>query len=134
MAANIEGQPNMVQLEYGTGHGKIGLSDRCTIRMLKNEFFALIGDDWSIYPSISYSRLTDGSVLHRTVGNFAEVEGAIANDLMFELPGKFQEDGGRGTEINLRTDQLRVLDYWGQAGQTAIVGVSPQIDNHTVEY
>jgi hypothetical protein len=41
---------------------------------------------------------------------------------------------GRGTEINLRTDQLRVLDYWAQAGQTAMVGVSLQVDNHTVEY
>jgi hypothetical protein len=29
---------------------------------------------------------------------------------------------------------LRVLDYWAQAGQIVLVGVSLQLDNHTVEY
>jgi hypothetical protein len=59
---------------------------------------------------------------------------AVTNNLLFELLEKYREDAGRGTEINLRTDQLRVRDYWAQAGQTALVGVSLQVYNHTVEY
>jgi hypothetical protein len=54
--------------------------------------------------------------------------------LLFDLPEKHQEESGRGTEINLQTDQLRVFDYWAQAGRAALVGVSLQVDNHTVEY
>jgi hypothetical protein len=49
-------------------------------------------------------------------------------------PARIQEDAGRGTEINLRVDQLRVLDYLVQAGQTALVSVSVNVANRSVEY
>jgi hypothetical protein len=73
-------------------------------------------------------------VVHQTVIDWHEIEGLITSDLVLDLPQRYQEDAGRGTEINLRSDQLRVLDYWAQAGQSALVGVSLQISNHTVEY
>jgi hypothetical protein len=41
---------------------------------------------------------------------------------------------GKGTEINLRMDQLMVLDYWAQARQFALVGVSLRVANHVVEH
>jgi hypothetical protein len=64
MAASMEGQPNIVKLEYRSGYALIGTSDRYTIRMLNQEFCALMGDDWSLYASISYKRLTDGTIVH----------------------------------------------------------------------
>jgi hypothetical protein len=110
------------------------MGDMNTITMLKNEFCALIGDDWALYPSLSYLRFRDGTVRHHTTRNLEEVREAQALNIWFELPDKIQTDVGRGTEIILRTDLLRVLDYWAQANQTAMVGVSLYLDNHTVEY
>jgi hypothetical protein len=133
-AAYMSDQPNAVQLEYGSRYARIGMGDTYTIRMLKNEFGAVIGDDWSLYPSLSHRRRTDGTILHHTVTDVTEIKGAVEKDLLFDLPERYQEDAGRGTDINLRSDQLRVLDYWAQTGQTALVGVSLQVDNHTVEY
>jgi hypothetical protein len=37
-------------------------------------------------------------------------------------------------EINLKSDQLRCLDYCAQAGQSSLAGVSLAVDNHQVEY
>jgi hypothetical protein len=102
--------------------------------MLKNEFCAPIGDEWSLYSGLPYRRLVDGTVQHHTVSSCDEISGAVANHLMFELPEKFQEDFGRGTEIASRTDQIRILDYWAQGNQTMLVGVSLYLDNHTAEY
>jgi hypothetical protein len=129
LAENMESQPNSVKLEYGSGYPLIWMSDRHTTLMLRQEFCALVENDWSVYPSISHRRLTDATVVHRTVTDFHEIEGSVANDLMFDLPERYQEDAGRGTGINLRSDPLRLLDYWAQAGQTALVGVLAAYDN-----
>jgi hypothetical protein len=74
--------------------------------------------------------LTDGAVVHQTAAEWHEEN----LDYMLDLPERYQEDAGRGTEINPRSDQLRVLDYWAQGGRTVLVGVSLQLDTHTVEY
>jgi hypothetical protein len=65
------------------------------IRTLGQEFVALIGDDWSLYPSISYKGLTDGTVVHQSVTDFKEIEGSVANDLIFDVPERYGEDAGR---------------------------------------
>jgi hypothetical protein len=66
--------------------------------------------------------------------NFEEVKNALAFNIGVDLPDKIQEEAGRGTKIALRADQFRVLDYWAQAHQKAMVGVSLYLDNHSVEY
>lgn len=134
MSSTIQSMPNMVQIEYGDGDARIGMGERYTITMLNNELCAVIGDDWGIYPSLAYRRLLDGTVRHHTTANYDEISGAVEHNIMFELPEKIQEDAGRGTEIVLTTDQLRLSDYWAQAGQTALVGVALQTDNRTVEF
>jgi hypothetical protein len=50
------------------------------------------------------------------------------------LPPGIQEDTGRGTEIKLRSDQLKVLGYLAQAGQSGPIGISFAVDQHQVEY
>jgi hypothetical protein len=37
-------------------------------------------------------------------------------------------------EINLKADQLRVLDYWAQAEQSALVEIPRTIDQSQIEY
>jgi hypothetical protein len=49
-------------------------------------------------------------------------------------PPRIQTGAARGTEISLQEDQLKVLDYWAQAGQTAMVGVSILVDNQQIGY
>jgi hypothetical protein len=100
----------MVQIEYESGYARIGMGDTYTITMLKNEFCALIGDDWGICPSLAYRRLLDGTIRHHTTKKFEEVKDALAINIGFDLPPKIQTEVARGTEIVLRTDQLRVLD------------------------
>jgi hypothetical protein len=95
-------QPNMVQIEYESGYARLGMGDRYTIRMLKHEFCALIGDDWSLYPALAYRRVTDGSIFHHSISEYDEIRSAVANNLPFDLPEKYQEDAGTGTEINIR--------------------------------
>jgi hypothetical protein len=113
----LEDQPNKIKLIYGSGYALFGMGDRYTIRMLAGEFLTLIGaEDWSICPSVSYERLMDGTIVCQTVTDWREIEGLITNDIMLNLPERYQEDAGRGTDINLRTDQLRVLDYWHRQG------------------
>jgi hypothetical protein len=86
LAASMDNQPNIVQLVYGTGYGMFGMSDMYTIGMLAGEFLALIGPDyWSIYPSVSYERLTDATVVHQTVTDWREIEGLITYDIMLDL-------------------------------------------------
>jgi hypothetical protein len=87
--------PNMVQIEYGEGYARIGMGDSYTITMLKNEFCALIGDDWGLYPQPEYRRLTDGTVRHHTARNFDEMKNAIMYSIGFEPLEKIQEDAGR---------------------------------------
>jgi hypothetical protein len=53
---------------------------------------------------------------------------------MMLIPPRIQVGAARGTEINLREDQLLLTDYSAQAGQTALVGVSIHVDNQLVEY
>jgi hypothetical protein len=127
-ADSMKDRPNLGQIEYGSGYARVGMGDTYTISMLKNEFCALIGDDWSLYSGLAYRRL------HHSVSDHEEIRGAAESHLMFEFPDKFQEDFGRGTEIANRTDQLRILDYWAQANQSMLVGVSLYLDNHTAEY
>jgi hypothetical protein len=69
LAASMENQQNIVGLEYGSGYALVGMSDRYTIRLLGQEFCALIGDGWSLYPSVSYQRLMDGTVVRETVAD-----------------------------------------------------------------
>jgi hypothetical protein len=126
-AQDMEDQPNRVKLEYGSGYALVGMSDRYTIRMLSQEFCMLIGEDRSIYPSIRYQRLTDGTVVHKTVSDWRETEGLVGMDIMLDFPARIQEDAGRGTEIILRSDQLGVLHALTQAEQSALVGVSLQL-------
>jgi hypothetical protein len=134
MVSTVQSMPNMVQIEYGSGYARVGMGDKYTIAMLKNEFYALIGDEWAVYPSLAYRRLRDETVRHHITTKFDEVKDALALNIGFDLPDKIQTDVGRGTEIGLRADQLRVLDHWAQANQTAMVGASMYLDNHTVEY
>jgi hypothetical protein len=134
MGSTVQSMPNMVQIEYGSGYARIGMGDKYTITMLKNEFCVLSGDDWAICPSLAFRRLLDGTVRHHTTTKFDEVKDALALNIGFDLPEKIQTEVGRGTEIVLREDQLRIVDHWAQANQTAIVGVSMYLDNHTVEY
>jgi hypothetical protein len=94
------------------------------------ELCALSEEDLGLYPSLASDGLTDGTMVHPTI-SYVE-KGPLYT--LLELPEKYQEDAGRGTEINLRMDQLRVVDYWAQAGQTALIGVALQVNNHTVEY
>jgi hypothetical protein len=119
-----------VKLEYGPGYALVGMSDNYSMRMLGQEFCAHMGEDRGLYPSISYRRETDDTVVHQTATDWHEE----SLYYMLDLPERYQEDAGRCTEINLRSDQLRVLDYSAQAGQTALVRVSLFLDNHTVEY
>jgi hypothetical protein len=53
---------------------------------------------------------------------------------ILRLPPSIREEWATGTDINLRSDQLQVLDYWAQAAQTAFVGISFKADNYQVEY
>jgi hypothetical protein len=133
-AESMKDQPNMVQIEYGFGYARFGMGDPYTIAVLKDEFCALIGDDWSTYPGLAYRRLVDGTVQDHSVSDYEQIRAAIDSHLMFELPQKIQEYFGRVTKIANRTDQLRILDYWAQSNQSMLVGVTIYIDNHTVEY
>jgi hypothetical protein len=54
--------------------------------------------------------------------------------MLLEPIPRIQEDAGRGPEIILRIDQLGVLDYWAQASEEALVGVSFQVSGSTIEY
>jgi hypothetical protein len=100
--------------------------------MLKKEFCALIGDDWKLCPAMVYRRLTDGTIQHHTMNAYnPEVR---TNHMMLSLPERYQEDSRIGTEINLRADQLRVLDSWAQAGQVLLAGVLTYVDSTTIEY
>jgi hypothetical protein len=92
--------PSIVQLEYRSGYARIGMGGGYTIQMLGQKFFALVRDDWSLYPGLAYRRLIDGTILHHTVSEYGEISEAVTNDLLFELPERTQKDAGRGTEIN----------------------------------
>jgi hypothetical protein len=133
-AESMKDQTSMVQIEYGSGYARFGMDDTYTIAVLNDEFCALMGDDWSIYPGLAYRRLVDGTVQHHSVSDYEQIRAAVDSHLMFELPQKIQEDFGRGTKIANRTDQLRILDYWAQSNQSMLVGVTTYIDNHPVEY
>jgi hypothetical protein len=76
------------------------MGDSYTITMLKNEFCALIGDDWGLYPALAYRRLADGSVRHHTMVNFDEIKNAIAYNIGFELLEKIHEDSRRRRKRN----------------------------------
>jgi hypothetical protein len=82
MESPIISMPNVLQIEYGEGYARIGMGDNCTIAMLKNEFCALIGDDWGLYPEPAYRRLTDGTVRHHTTRIFDEIKNAIIGRLI----------------------------------------------------
>jgi hypothetical protein len=112
LAASMGRMPNIVKLEYGSGYALFGMQHRYTIRMRGAEFLALIGeDDWSLYQSASYERQMDGTIVHHAVADWHEIEGLVTNDIILDLPPRIQKEAGRGTEINLRSDQLRVLDH-----------------------
>jgi hypothetical protein len=66
----------------------------------------------------------DGTVVHQTVSDWRNIEDLVTNTIILDLPERFQEDAGRGTEINLRSDQIRVVDYLAKAGQSALVGTA----------
>jgi hypothetical protein len=50
------------------------------------------------------------------------------------LPQRIQEQGARGTEIRLGSDQLQVLGYWAQSSQEAQVGISITDGQWQTEY
>jgi hypothetical protein len=124
--------PIHIRVEYLNGFAIFGMSDRYTMRMLAEEFRALI-PDWllTIIPSVRRDSFV--MIIHETrmVNNLNET---TADDQIFCGPPRVAEDAGRGTEIKLLADQVSVLDFWAHAGQQAMVGISLQIDNYTVEY
>jgi hypothetical protein len=110
---------------------KVGMPDRAIIRQFAHEFSTIIGD-WGLCLGVTYQRDATGTIIHQTVNNRDPNDPGF--DLLLEPIPRIQEDVERGTEIVLRIDQLGVLDYWAQAGQEALVGVSFQINGHAVEY
>jgi hypothetical protein len=94
VVASLEDQPNRVQIEYGDGYAKIGMRDRYTIRMLRQEFCALIGYDWSLYDSLAYKRLIDGTIRHHTVTDYAAIQSEVEYNVMFDLPERIQIEVG----------------------------------------
>jgi hypothetical protein len=55
-------------------------------------------------------------------------------DYILCLPPRIQAGAARSSEIRLRADQLRVIDYWAQAGQEALVGILIFVNNQQIEY
>jgi hypothetical protein len=66
--------------------------------------------------------------------NWKPKEDFTDNDRILCLSPRIQEGAALGTEINLRSDQRRLIDYWAQAWQTAVVGISAVHDNQQIEY
>jgi hypothetical protein len=56
------------------------------------------------------------------------------NNQILILPVRSREEAARGTEIQLASDRLQVLDHWAQAGQTAQVGISVAEGQQQIEY
>jgi hypothetical protein len=59
-------------------------------------------------------------VLHETLAVWDPSDDASMNDIMMLIPPRIQAGAARGTEINLTGDQLLLMDYWAQAGKTAL--------------
>jgi hypothetical protein len=131
MANSIEEMPVTVKIEYQDGFAVVGIPDRETSRQLAHEFGTLI-PDWGMRPWVPVARDYHGRVQHKVVNNWNPDDPAL--DVIFGLPPRIQEDNARGTEINLRIDQLDVLEYWAQAGQEASVGVAFNASGHAIEY
>jgi hypothetical protein len=75
-----------------------------------------------------------GSVIDDTLTNWTPEEGLAADDRILSLSLRIQEGAARVTEINLGSDQLRVIDHWVQAGQTALVGIPVVRAGQQIEY
>jgi hypothetical protein len=70
----------------------------------------------------------EGLVIHETLAVWEPKDDASSNGIMVISP-RIQVAAARGMEINLRGDELLLMDYWAQAGQTELVGVSIHVEN-----
>jgi hypothetical protein len=129
----MDSSPNICKVEYEEGYVTYGMPERYTTRMLFGEFSALT-PDWRFLPTPCYKRNAQGWIIHETLVTWKEQDDLTGNDSLLLIPQRIQEWAARATEINLRADQLQVIDYLAQEGQTALVGISMFVDNHQIEY
>jgi hypothetical protein len=102
--------------------------------MLAQEFWALTHNSWDLYPGVSVAREIDGTIRHGTTNDAASFHNSLSTDLIVDPPAKIQEDQGRGTSINSKENQTKLLQYWAWARQEIAVGVAFFINSHTTEY
>jgi hypothetical protein len=129
-AQDTHDQPSVLEIECGDGHATFGMPNAYTMRMLFTKFCALV-PGWRLLPTPCYRRNPQGWVIHETLTAWKREEDLSDDDTIVFLSPRTQEGAERGTEINLRSDQLPVLDYWAQAEQSALVGISLTIDGRT---
>jgi hypothetical protein len=134
LAEDLKAMPVRVKIEYDYGYAKFGMGDRYTLRMLAQEFWALTQNSWELYPGVSVSREIDGTIRRGTTTDAIRFNNSLSSDVMVDPPVRIQEDQGRGTAINSKEDQARLLQYWAWARQEIAAGVAFFIDNHTTEY
>jgi hypothetical protein len=134
LATAMRTQPNQVIIEYEYGYMKVGMGEAYTIRMLTNEFFALMHNTWEMYPKVGYRRLTDGLIVHNVTTDLHEFHTVSALDDMIVPPPKILEERGRGTEIHCLADQAKLIQYWAWSQQEIDVGVMVQETKHVLEY
>jgi hypothetical protein len=108
------------------------MPDWYTIAMLYEEFHALT-PSWSLMPTPCYKRDPHGLVLHETLAVWDQSDDVSMDNNMMLIPPRTQVGAASGTEISLRGNQLLLMDYWAQAGNTALAGVSIHVQNQLVE-
>jgi hypothetical protein len=116
-------EPVICTIEGEDGYATFGTPEAYAMRMLFVEIHALT-DGWRLLPSPCYKRDAHGRVIHETRTQWTAEEDFTANDRILCPPPRIRGGAARVTEINLRADQLPVIDYRDQAGETAMVGVS----------
>jgi hypothetical protein len=119
----MDSTPVICKIEDDEAYATFGIPEAYTMMILFTEFHALT-EGWSLLPSPCYKRNAQAWVIHETLTNLTENEDFTTDDRILSLQPRIQEGAARGTEINLRADQVRVIDYWAQAGQTEMVVIS----------
>jgi hypothetical protein len=115
LGGNMTDMPVRVRIEYDYGYTRLGMGEGYTLRMLAQEFWALTHNSWDLHAGVSVAREIDGTIRHGTTNNAASFHNSLSTDFIVEPPAKIQEDQGRGTSINSKEDQARLLQYWAWA-------------------
>jgi hypothetical protein len=110
VAEDMEGMTTIVKTECADGYASVGMPGTHTMRMLVQEFYTLT-PDWQLLRSPCYRRDFRARVIHETLSAWTQEGDYSNNDQILFVPARIQEESARGREINLRADQLRVLDY-----------------------